>query len=209
MWVWFGKRHPDSREKRRAATRLPRGAQRFASLPGSLQALTHQQSLPPPVRTPDHPLRRLSARQPPTFHPPPFSYLPVCRLASPSSCLSSPRRHPARCRRPSLPIPFSSENPILTRDATQPNPTHASGRRPPCTLPPCPRDPAALRHATCGRIERKCTDKCAGVLPVYTWSDYAAREDFRETRVNCSGGDKRSSKKLFIVCFLRDKACQT
>lgn len=39
-----------SREKRRAATRLPRGAQRFASLPGSLQALTHQQSLPPPVR---------------------------------------------------------------------------------------------------------------------------------------------------------------
>lgn len=45
-----GKRHPDSREKRRAATRLPRGAQRFASLPGSLQALTHQQSLPPPVR---------------------------------------------------------------------------------------------------------------------------------------------------------------
>jgi len=50
VWIMVrGKRHPDSRE-RRATTRLPRGAQRFASLPGSLQALTHQQSLPPPVR---------------------------------------------------------------------------------------------------------------------------------------------------------------
>lgn len=75
-----------SREKRRAATRLPRGAQRFASLPSSLQALTHQQSLPPSVRTPTP--RRLGAHQPPTFRPPhPPGY--TCRSVG-GSALSSP-----------------------------------------------------------------------------------------------------------------------
>lgn len=105
-----GKRHPDSREKRRAATRLPRGAQRFASLPGSLQALTHQQSLPPPARPttplppPNQPHLILTDLAPRASRPhfalyPPvtcrsfslFLFLFLCRLPSslPSSTFSS------------------------------------------------------------------------------------------------------------------------
>lgn len=109
-----GKRHPDSREKW-AATRLPRGAQRFASLPGSLQALTHQSRAchllcaPPP---------RSRAHQPPTFRPPPFSYLPDCRLTlfpcfpyPPASSLTS--CHPFLANFPFPPPPSPRRNTAL------------------------------------------------------------------------------------------------
>jgi len=126
-----GKRHPDSREKR-AATRLPRGAQRFASLPGSLQALTHQSRAchllcaPPP---------RSRARQPPTFRPPPFSYLPDCRFT-----LSLLPPIPQLCR---LPLVIPPRRTCLS--PSNPSAQHCAGRRTPSVI--CPRDPAILRHA--------------------------------------------------------------
>lgn len=110
VWIMVrGKRHPDSREKRRAATRLPRGAQRFASLPGSLQALTHQQSLPPPVRLttplspPNQPHLILSDLAPRASRPHFALYPPVtcrsfslflCRLPFSLPSHRLPSRHP-------------------------------------------------------------------------------------------------------------------
>lgn len=127
-----GKRHPDSREKW-AATRLPRGAQRFASLPGSLQALTHQSRAchllcaPPP---------RSRAHQPPTFRPPPFSYLLDCRLTL-FPCFPYP---PASSLTPCHPFPAN-----LPLPPPNPSAQHRVDRRTPSVI--CPRDPATLRHA--------------------------------------------------------------
>jgi hypothetical protein len=129
----------DSREKR-AANETPARSPTFRLTAGlTAGSDAPKQSLPPPVRaTP-----RSRARQPPTFRPPPFSYLPVYRR-SPS--FPVPQLHIA-----SLPLaipsrrnlPFSTLTP--SPHATPPPTALVVGRRTPSII--CPHDPAILRHA--------------------------------------------------------------
>lgn len=115
-----GKRHPDSREKR-AATRLPRGAQRFASLPGSLQALTHQSSLPPPVRAT------------PPVDSAPAAHIPLSTLQLPAGLPAHPlsllSRSPSFIAYP-LAIPSQRNLPFSTLPPRN-NAANRAGRRTP------------------------------------------------------------------------------
>lgn len=130
-----GKRHPDSREKR-AATRLPRGAQRFASLPGSLQALTHQSRACHLLCTPPSPLSPAPARER-ASRPHSALQLPPAAPAHPPTLLSlSPSfialtsRHPFPTKPPFL-------NPRCNAAANR------ADRRTPSVV--CPRDPATRK----------------------------------------------------------------
>lgn len=163
----------DSREKR-AANETPARSPTFRLTAGlTAGSDAPKQSLPPPVRaTP-----RSRARQPPTFRPPPFSYLPVYRR-SPS--FPVPQLHIA-----SLPLaipsrrnlPFSTRPPPpLTQRRRQPRWSSVVGRRTPSII--CPHDPAVLRHA-----ERLKKDVPMSMCKIVTTYMKHMQEEFQKTRV--------------------------
>ena len=108
FWIEIKARQADEpnqlvRKRLVGRTRLPRGVGRSASLPGSLQAVTHHPLLLLPLYHPPHP----SLRRPPSMLP--TLATPCTHRVYPQLFLA-PSRGPSRSTRPYPPTPFTNES---------------------------------------------------------------------------------------------------